>query len=136
MQVKHDPPQSHIEEGSLENLVGFADFAKFIATSRGLARYKSFAELSARNLLYMQAQLQFLGEELEKYDQDDRQTLLTGKDEALRNDVESCARTWGGIVNQSATDGPRARRRLELIKEMRELIKEYGTAIFPVYPQT
>lgn len=109
-----------------ENHFGFADFASFIASDRELSLYKGFRTTTARNLLYLQAELQHLSLELESYDREDQATFTDSKDELEKLEIERSARTWGGILMQSAEGNPRAVRRLVMIRELRNLTKEYG----------
>ncbi|KAG4436820.1 hypothetical protein IFR05_007710 [Cadophora sp. M221] len=55
-----------------ENLEGFADFAAYIGSDRDLALFRRFDTLGARNLLYLQAELLALEEQLQEYDEEDR----------------------------------------------------------------
>ncbi|KAH7342604.1 hypothetical protein BKA65DRAFT_478476 [Rhexocercosporidium sp. MPI-PUGE-AT-0058] len=55
-----------------EKLEGFADFAAYIGSDRDLALFRRFDTLGARNLLYLQAELLALEEQLQEYDEEDR----------------------------------------------------------------
>ncbi|KAL5328854.1 hypothetical protein ACEPPN_002362 [Leptodophora sp. 'Broadleaf-Isolate-01'] len=55
-----------------EHLEGFADFAAYIGSDRDLALFPRFDTLGARNLLYLQAELLALEEQLQEYDEEDR----------------------------------------------------------------
>jgi hypothetical protein len=114
---------------AIENHIGFAEFAKFIASDHDLSLYKCFADVSARNLLYLQAELQYLTLELEIYDKEDQHILATSQDEKEKLEIEKCARTWSGILHQGLHGPARSVRRLEMIKELRQLMKEYGKYI-------
>lgn len=67
--------------------------------------------MAARNLLYMQAELAELREELDKFDAEDGQDIESKK----------AARSWGELKKRSEVQP----RRMELIKEIRALMNQY-----------
>jgi hypothetical protein len=87
-----------------EYLRGYPDFAHFIASDYSLSIYRKFAVLGARNLLYLQAELQLLELQLGELDDEDKKTIgwSRNSDEAL--ETEKAARSWEDL-NRLATEG-------------------------------
>lgn len=98
---------------------GFAGVARWIARDcdGDTLVYRSFNELGARNLLYLQSELLALEHELDGLD----------KEDALSSDMvaKDAARTWETLISRDAVNDEKAGRRLKLIKLIREKIKEY-----------
>lgn len=105
---------------------GFADFAEYIASDSELSLYKGFASLTARNILYLQAELQVLEKELRNLDTEDQLRLGRTIDERERNVVDSAARAWEGITWQCEVGNERELKRMNLILKIREVVKQYG----------
>lgn len=61
---------SELKEPSIRN--GYPELAKIMGPAPGMALFKRFSSLSARNLLYKQAELLHLGERLHQMDSFDR----------------------------------------------------------------
>ena len=100
---------------------GYPSLAAFIASDRdkSTAIYRRFDRLSARNLLYMQSELQELEE---------RQDTLDAED--LHGDLQAkkSARNWQVLKKRAKQqDNKREKDRLELVLEIREKLKEYST---------
>lgn len=98
-------------------LQGYPSFAQFIATDRDAAIYRKYAHLSARNLLYLQSELNELEEQLQRLDRED------GKDINNEN-AQKVAREWGHYVNP---DNQRACQHRLLQAKIRAKVKEYRT---------
>jgi hypothetical protein len=76
-----------------EYLEGFADFSHYIASDDSLSVYRRFGSLGSRNILYMQAELQFLEQQLEELDDADRE-LVQGNAGDEKKSVDDAARAW------------------------------------------
>jgi len=116
-----------------EYLRGYPDFAHFIASDYSLSIYRKFAVLGARNLLYLQAELQLLELQLGELDDEDKKTIgwSRNSDEAL--ETEKAARSWEDL-NRLATEGNEEKtQKLEMIYKIRNLMKEYGLYIGQSY---
>ncbi|KAL4794540.1 hypothetical protein BDV19DRAFT_364785 [Aspergillus venezuelensis] len=98
---------------------GFANVARWIALDRdGEATiYRKFAELSARNLLYLQCELQAIEKKIQKLDHSDAVSdNMNLKDEA---------RTWEILLERYDNGNDVAKLRMQLINDLRLKIKEY-----------
>ncbi|TVY44319.1 hypothetical protein LSUB1_G001291 [Lachnellula subtilissima] len=83
--------------------------------------YRRFDELSARSLLFFQAELAELEEELKDNDDEDSQT----RDKVALD----CQRDWS-VFELSAGEGvEREKRRMELVMKIREKLEKYHTAL-------
>jgi hypothetical protein len=105
---------------------GFALVASKIASDadKTTTIYRRFDELSARNLLFYQAQLAELEEQLKEYDEEDG----NAKDEAS---VE-CQRDWSEF-ERSANEGVvREKRRMHLAMKIREKLERYRKRTTPL----
>ncbi|KAH0541718.1 hypothetical protein FGG08_003810 [Glutinoglossum americanum] len=103
---------------------GYPSLAAFIASDndKSTAIFRRFDRLSARNLLYLQSELAELEARQDEFDGED------GKD----NDMEAkqCARSWTHFKKKSEKlNNEREKKRMDLVKEIREKIKEYREAI-------
>ena len=99
---------------------GYPSLAAFIASDRdkSTAIYRRFDRLSARNLLYLQSELQELEE---------RQDALDAED--LHGDLQAkkSARNWQVLKKRAKQqDNKREKDQLELVLEIREKLKEYS----------
>lgn len=96
---------------------GYPSLAAFIASDKDgtTAIYKRFNRLAARNLLLLQSELADLQVQLDKFDLEDQGTMETLQ--SLRN--------WEDFKERSATDPSR----MELVKKIRETLKEYSEMI-------
>jgi hypothetical protein len=111
-----------------EFLDGYVDFAEFIASDGQLSIFKEFRSLAARNLLYLEAELQLLQFEIQAIDDAD-QALLNNVDDAEQKiKTEEAIRAWECFREQTKTD-PRQVQKLEMIMKLRGLMKEYGMLI-------
>jgi hypothetical protein len=101
---------------------GFASLAAYIAEDKdkSISIYRSFQRLSARNLLYLEAEISELEEQLDYFD-----------NELHRADAETqrWARSWKGLVASSNENppNPRAKERINIVIRIRKLMKEYRT---------
>jgi hypothetical protein len=111
-----------VENDALEVVYvkGYPSLAAFIASDldKSTAIYRRFDRLSARNLLYLQSELQ----ELEA-----RQDALDAED--LHGDLQAkkSARNWQVLKKRAKEqNNEREKERLELVFEIRDKLKEYS----------
>jgi len=99
---------------------GYPPLATFIASGqdRSPSIYRSFHELSTRNLLYLEAELSELQLQQQEYDQRD---LLASRE------TKEAARSWRKLCG--STD-PEQEKRLKLIRDIWRLMKEYRMFCF------
>lgn len=104
---------------------GFAAVAEWIALDPDNEPFifRKFDRLAARNLLYMQAQIMMLEQELEKLDQHVSQS----NDMSLKD----AARRWEQLVKQNAEGQKHAQRQMKLVVEIKQTLKEYCERSIP-----
>ena len=95
----------------------YSTFADFIATDDELPIFRRFDRLNARNLLYLQSELITLEAQLQTLDGED------DKDGSM--DVMLSAKCWETLLMR-AEEHPHEIERMELIRKIRTVIKEYG----------
>jgi len=106
-------------------LQGYPKLARFIGERPGFAIFRRFSELNARNLLYLQAELLDVEEELYETEIDDQRD----------QDLRQLQFSMRGIHNgRAAPDGSKARSRWKLYEEQRRLLKEYSELSCPIPP--
>jgi hypothetical protein len=113
------------EKDSLEihYVTGYASLAQFIASDRdkSTAIYRRFDRLSARNLLYLQSEIAELEAQQEQYDREDIRSTTEEK---------ASARDWITFRERSKqVNNDRDRKRMALVMEIREKLKEYSSCI-------
>jgi hypothetical protein len=99
---------------------GYPSLAAFIASDRdkSTAIYRRFDRLSARNLLYLQSELQELEERQDAFDAED---LRGGREE------KKSARNWQVLKKKAKQqNNEREKTRLDLVFEIRDKLKEYS----------
>jgi hypothetical protein len=111
-----------------EYLEGFADFSHYIASDDSLSVYRRFGSLGSRNILYMQAELQFLEQQLEELDDADRE-LVQGNAGDEKKSVDDAARAWESFTYQDENGNERQRKKMKLILRIREVMRNYGELI-------
>lgn len=106
-----------------ENYVnGYPSLSSFIASDQDQSTYifRKFKRTTARNLLYLEAELSELEAQQDKYDEED-----------LRNGDLDTAKRWArswpefSSLQNSSSPNPYQIDRLELVYKMRKLQKEY-----------
>lgn len=106
---------------------GYARYAAFIASDpdRSTTIYRKYKRLSARNLLYLEAEVAELEQQLDVLDVDD----TTIVDIAARDEVTDGAQDWTHLKEQVYSKKPavkaRAALRIELVMRIRERLREY-----------
>jgi len=102
---------------------GFSLLAAYVAEDKdkSISIYRTFQRLSTRNLLYLEAELSELEEQLDCFD-----------NELLQADAETqrWARSWKSLVASSNGNpaNPQAQERINVVMKIRKLIKEYRTS--------
>ena len=95
-------------------------FGDFAATDDELLVFRRFKTLNARSLLYLQSELMTLEARLREYDEED---TADGSME-----VRLSARCWETMMDR-ANEHPREANRLDLIRRIQEVTKQYS--MFP-----
>ncbi|PQE28778.1 chorismate mutase protein [Rutstroemia sp. NJR-2017a WRK4] len=105
----------------IRHISGYPSLASFIASDKDKSTviYRRFDRLSARNILYLQSELAELEARQDEYDREDVKGSMVDK---------QCARNWNEF-RERARDTERQKDRLELVKEIRRVMKEYKEAI-------
>jgi hypothetical protein len=104
-------------------LKGYPSLVAFIASDKDKSTviYRRFDRLSARNLLYLQSELAELEVKQDAFDREDMRASTEEK---------GTASNWLAFSTKAAEDGnEREKKRMEIVKEIREKIKEYREAI-------
>lgn len=109
-----------------EYLPRFAEFSHFIASDDVLSIYRRFETLSARNNLYLQAELQSLEFQLNQLDEEDALFIQTAAPGSGKDNIEEAARVWESFSAQVDAGVDRQVKRMVLIKRVQEPMKEYG----------
>jgi len=96
----------------------FADVARWIALDYDseTSIYRRFHELAARDLLYLQAELLVLEDQLNELDEHDPKTDDMDKKDA--------ARTWETLIKRHASGLEDAKVRKESVEKIRAKLKE------------
>jgi len=112
--------------GGKEYLDGYVDFSEFIASDYSLSIYRKFGSLAARNLLYLEAELQLLQFQLGAFDDADSAILRRPADGVEKARTENANRSWDDLKQQAMEGDTRQAEKLRMIYELRRLMKEYG----------
>lgn len=129
------PPYDQNPKRGREIINGFPTVAAKIASDKDKTTtiYRRFDRLSARNLLYMQAELAELEAEQDAYDAADLNDgdLVTKQSQSDWNEFVKCAydEDGNGVPNR-----PRERAKMDLAKRVKVKLKEYRT--FPNVPSS
>lgn len=102
-------------------LTGYPSFSAVISSDPDLQIYRRFDRLSARNILYLQSELLEAERRLDEFDAVDQ------TDAAIHGnlDVMLSIRCWESFARKARAGNARERERMELIRQIRELVKEY-----------
>lgn len=108
-----------------ENLEGFEDFSKYIASDADLSIYRRFGALGARNILLLQGELVALENQLQKMDDHDQAKLdkLSGD---RRRDIVWAAKSWESFHQQAGRGEERQAEKMKVVLRLREVMKDYG----------
>ncbi|PMD20664.1 hypothetical protein NA56DRAFT_646316 [Hyaloscypha hepaticicola] len=124
--TKNDIEATHVVK---EYLPGFADFSHFIASDYSLSIYRKFATLGARNLLYLQAELQLLETRLHDLDEADQLVIELSDVAEEKQKVERGARSWEDLEQQAEDGDEQQAEKLKIIYKIRKLMQEYEEAL-------
>jgi hypothetical protein len=116
--MRNDPEKHTIE---VNYVPGYPSLAAFIASDpdHSTAIYRRFDRLSARNLLYLQAELSILEKKQDELDKED-----LNSDEI---DSKDKARNWEALLARAeAGSDDAAEERVKVVKAIRDKIKEYS----------
>jgi hypothetical protein len=113
--------QSDVEKDSVKvtYLKGYPSLAQFIASDKdkSTAIYRRFDRLSARNLLYLQSELAELQARQDAFDEEDRNAST---------ETKGIASNWEAFRGKAEEpNNTREKERMDLIKEIRDKLKEY-----------
>lgn len=100
---------------------GYPSFSALIASDPDLQIYRRFNRLSARNLLYLQAELLEAERRLDEFDAVDHTDAAYYGD----LDVMLSIRCWEAFSRKAQAGSGREGQRMELIRRVRELLREY-----------
>jgi hypothetical protein len=102
-------------------LRGFPSLSAFMSSNSNSESFifKRFDKLAARNLLYLQSELAYLQQRLEKFDEKDAQPRSGLED-------RRCARSWDDFEDMKDTS-PKQKERWDLMHRIRETLREYRT---------
>jgi hypothetical protein len=116
------PTTKNDVEARVQRLSGYPSLANFVASDRDRTTLicKRFDELAARNLLYLQSELAELYAKQRNFDDADL---------AADIDIQRCARNFTDFRKAAEADDPRQKERWELMKQVRETMKEYREAL-------
>ncbi|PVH70378.1 hypothetical protein DL98DRAFT_540902 [Cadophora sp. DSE1049] len=112
-----------------EYLQGFADFSQYVASDLSLSIYRKFSTLGARNLLYLQTELQLLELELNELDREEKTTIAESNDDDEKIDTEIAARSWELMLAHAEDGDEKQMRKLQKIHKIRKVMKEYENAL-------
>ncbi|KAF8253798.1 hypothetical protein K440DRAFT_618275 [Wilcoxina mikolae CBS 423.85] len=100
---------------------GYSSFAAFIATDPELSVYRTFQRITSRNLLYLQSELRMLEDELDQLDKED----LNAEPGTNRHVCSQCFERLSALEESD----PGSKTRMNLIRKLRVLAKEYQEAL-------
>lgn len=115
-----------VEDTPQEYLQGYTDFSHFIASDYSLSIYRKFGVLGARNLLYLQGELQLLELQLSELDDEDKKTIGCSQSLDQASETEKAARSWEDMKRLAEEGVEKQAHKLEIIYKIRKVTKEYG----------
>jgi hypothetical protein len=113
-----------------EYLDGYVDFSEFVASDYSLSIYRKFGSPAARNLLYLEAELQLLQFQLRALDDADEAIIRRSGNNIEKARTENANRSWDDLKQQAMEGDTRQAEKLRMIYELRRLMKEYGMRVF------
>jgi hypothetical protein len=119
--------QTDVESGQRpkEYLEGYAELAEFIASDNDFLLFRKFSALGARNLLYLQAEVQVLEAQLTQLDEDDRIDIINAQDVSEKIKVDRFARDWDFMIRNAQDESGRQAKKLKIILQIRQAMKDY-----------
>jgi hypothetical protein len=134
--MAHVVPDVEAARDEKEYLRGYSDFSHFIASDYSLSIYRKFAVLGARNLLYLQGELQLLELQLAELDDEDKKTIGLSRDSDEALETEKAARSWEDLIRLADEGNDQKVEKLRIIYKIRKLMKEYGWSFQEYYSET
>jgi len=121
--------QADVESGQRpkEYLEGYAELAEFIASDNDFLLFRKFSALGARNLLYLQAEVQVLEAQLKQLDEDDRIEIINAQDVSEKIKVDRFARDWEFMIRNAQDESGRQAKKMKIILQIRQVMKDYRT---------
>lgn len=118
-------PSSASERPTAPSSEGFIGLAAKIAADpdKSTTIYRRFDALSARNLLFYQAELAELEEEQNQYDKEDQKAA-----DQLNQESIECQHDWETFAHRAKDDG-RERSKMELAMKIRITLEKYYEAL-------
>jgi hypothetical protein len=110
--------QPDVEDDPNRPLQGYPELAKLIANYPDFEAFQSFKDLSIKSLLYYQAELDKLREDLHRLEWRDFQNEPFP-------DAKLCCVRASTILLGKDSDNVKARKQYNLMKRIREVLKEY-----------
>jgi hypothetical protein len=111
------PDPTDVELGRLRD--GYPALAGWIARDPDSETFifRKFDRLAARNILHLQAKLTAIENEMDKLDEEARQS----------NDFEACqsSRRWESLTKNAEVKNRPEKKRIEVLDELREGLREY-----------
>ncbi len=123
-QVQSDVQAARDEK---EYLQGYVEFSNFIASDHSLSIYRKFAVLGARNLLYLQAELQYMELKLKQFDREEKRRMIKLGNIDKQRSLDAATRSWEDMEKQAQQGDTKQAEKLEMIYETRRLLELYGT---------
>ena len=123
-----NPISTDVEAGRKrqEYLEGYAELSEFIASDNDFLVFRKFGALSARNLLYLQAEVQVLEGQLKRMDEEDRIRMVDAENIAEKMQVDRAARDWEYLTRAAhEKENGRQAKKMEIIIGMRQAMKQY-----------
>jgi|SRR5688572_11872899 hypothetical protein len=123
MKRNRDVESSHVSSGFCR-LEGYSELSEFVGSDAQLSIYRRYDRVGARNLLYLEAEIQLLEFRLRRLDEADLSNLQHAEDRATIDDRERCWEIF--LEHGRSNEMPFAKAKLNLIYELRGLMKDYG----------
>ena len=82
--------------------------------------------MGARNLLYLQGELQLLELQLSELDDEDKKTIGHSQSLDQASETEKAARSWEDMKRLAEEGVEKHAHKLEIIYKIRKVTKEYG----------
>lgn len=122
-----EPMHTDVEPGQRpkEYLEGYAELAELIASDNDFLLFRKFGALGARNLLYLQAEVQVLEAQLKQLDEDDRIDIINAQDVSEKMKIDRFSRDWEYMIRNAQDENGRQAKKLKLILQIRQAMKDY-----------
>ena len=124
-QAEQGPVDIDSSKRPKEYLEGYSELAEFIASDDDILLFRKFNVLGARNLLYLQAELQELEARLKRIDEEDMLEMTTTKDISERINIDRGARDWDFMTREAQDENGRQAKKMKIVLEIRRAMKEY-----------